>query len=232
MTRHGTFWIGWTEAQEAKWRKNYEIWMRTVYEFARKGGLVTTGDDAGYLYGSLYGFGISRELELQHEAGFQPLEVLRHATLNGAKVLGLDDRIGRVRAGFVADLLVINGNPLENLRVMSPFGHRSDVARADHQQLLVDRQAWRSDLSRRTAAGSSGRSRTAFRTTADVDEGSQGHGREGEDRAWSNHQPESTVGPGDRLQLAPPSDEPITCLPSFVKMAPVLLSKPVLLMCD
>jgi hypothetical protein len=70
----------------------------------------------------LYGFGISRELELQHEAGFHPLEVLRNATVNGAKVLGLDDRLGRVRQGFGADLLVINGNPLENLRIMSPYG--------------------------------------------------------------------------------------------------------------
>jgi imidazolonepropionase-like amidohydrolase len=121
-TRHGTFWIGWTEAQEVKWRKNYEVWMAAVREFALKGGIVTTGDDAGYLYGSLYGFGISRELELQHEAGFHPLEVLRNATVNGAKVLGLDDRLGRVRQGFVADLLVINGNPLENLRIMSPYG--------------------------------------------------------------------------------------------------------------
>jgi hypothetical protein len=34
----------------------------------------------------------------------------------------MEDRIGRVRPGFVGDLLVVNGNPLENLRVMSPYG--------------------------------------------------------------------------------------------------------------
>jgi imidazolonepropionase-like amidohydrolase len=122
MTRHGTFWIGWTATQEAKWRKNYQVWMATVLAFARKGGLVTTGDDAGYLYGSMYGFGISRELELQQEAGFSPLEVLQHATTNGAKVLGLDDHLGRIRAGYTADLLVVNGNPIENLRLMNAYG--------------------------------------------------------------------------------------------------------------
>jgi imidazolonepropionase-like amidohydrolase len=122
MTRHGTFWTGWTATQEAKWRKNYQVWMAAVREFALKGGIVTTGDDAGFLYGSLYGFGISRELELHEEAGFHPLEVIQHATVNGAKVIGMDDRLGRVRAGFVADLLVVNGNPLENLRVMNPYG--------------------------------------------------------------------------------------------------------------
>jgi hypothetical protein len=37
-------------------------------------------------------------------------------------VLGLDDRLGRIRPGFVADLLVVNGNPLENLRIMNAYG--------------------------------------------------------------------------------------------------------------
>jgi len=96
--------------------------MAAVREFGLKGGIVTTGDDAGYLYGSLYGFGISRELELQEEAGFHPLEVLKHATTDGAKVIGMEQRLGRIRVGYMADLLVINGNPLENLRVMNPYG--------------------------------------------------------------------------------------------------------------
>jgi len=122
MVRHGTFWTGWTEDQEVKWKKNYQVWMAAVREFALKGGIVTTGDDAGFLYGSLYGFGISRELELHHEAGFHPLEVLKHATSNGARVLGLQDRLGRIRPGFIGDLLVVNGNPLENLRLMNPYG--------------------------------------------------------------------------------------------------------------
>jgi hypothetical protein len=83
--------------------------------------MVTTGDDAGYIY-SMYGFGISRELELHEEAGFQPLEVIEHATWNGAKLLGMEDRIGKVREGFIADLLVVNGNPLENLKLLNPYG--------------------------------------------------------------------------------------------------------------
>jgi imidazolonepropionase-like amidohydrolase len=122
MARHGTFWIGWSATQEARWRKNYQVWMAALREFGLKGGTITTGDDAGYLYGSLYGFGVIRELELHEEAGFHPLEVIRHATSDGAKVLGLQDKIGRVRAGFTADLLVVNANPLENLHVLNPYG--------------------------------------------------------------------------------------------------------------
>jgi adenine deaminase len=95
--------------------------MDAVREFGRKGGLIATGDDAGYIY-SLYGFGIARELELHEEAGFHPLEVIEHATWNGARMLGIETRIGKVREGFVADLLVVNGNPLENLKLLSPYG--------------------------------------------------------------------------------------------------------------
>jgi imidazolonepropionase-like amidohydrolase len=120
-TNHGSYFFGWTSTEESRWRQQYRIWMDAVREFANKGGMVTTGDDAGYIY-SMYGFGISRELELQEEAGFQPLEVIEHATWNGARLIGMDDRLGKVREGFLADLLVVNGNPLENLRLLNPYG--------------------------------------------------------------------------------------------------------------
>jgi len=122
MTRHGTFWIGWTATEEARWRRTYRVWMDALREFGLKGGTISTGDDAGFLYGSLYGFGIIRELELHEEAGFHPLEALKHANADGAKVIGMADHLGRVRPGLIADLLVVNGNPLQNLRVLNPYG--------------------------------------------------------------------------------------------------------------
>lgn len=123
---HGSYFSGWTSTYEARWHRNYRIWMDALIHFARRGGLITTGDDAGYIY-SMYGFGLIRELELQEEAGFRPLEVIRHATWNGARLLGLEDRLGKVRLGFTADLLVVNGNPLENLRVLNPTGTDVDL---------------------------------------------------------------------------------------------------------
>jgi hypothetical protein len=121
LDNHGSYFIGWTNTDEVYWRENYQIWMRAVREFARRGGTVCTGEDAGFIY-LLYGFGLLRELELQEEAGCHPLEVLRHATVNGAKVLGVGDRIGRIREGYSADLALVNGNPLENLRLLYPTG--------------------------------------------------------------------------------------------------------------
>jgi imidazolonepropionase-like amidohydrolase len=121
LSNHGSYFTRWTNTMEVRWRQQYRIWMDALRSFGIKGGRITTGDDAGFIY-SLYGFGLIRELELHEEAGFHPLEVIKHATVNGATLLGVGDRLGRVRQGFLADLLVVNGNPLENLRVLNPYG--------------------------------------------------------------------------------------------------------------
>ena len=70
----------------------------------------------------MYGFGLLRELELHQEAGFNPIKVIQHATFNNARILGKETELGRVRQGFKADLIVVNGNPLENLKVLYPTG--------------------------------------------------------------------------------------------------------------
>jgi len=123
---HGSYFIGWTSTDEAYWKENYRIWMKAVRAFERRGGLIGAGEDAGFIY-KMYGFGLLRELELHQEAGFHPLMVIKHATGNNAKILGMEDRIGRIRVGFKADLLVVNGNPLEDLKVLYPTGTETVV---------------------------------------------------------------------------------------------------------
>jgi hypothetical protein len=120
-SNHGSYFFGWTSTDETFWKENYRIWMKAVMDFARKGGVVGAGDDAGFIY-QMYGFGLIRELELQQEAGFPTIKVIQHATGNNAKILGREDEIGRVRQGYRADLIVVNGNPLENLKVLYPTG--------------------------------------------------------------------------------------------------------------
>jgi cytosine/adenosine deaminase-related metal-dependent hydrolase len=120
-SNHGSYFLNWTSTDEAFWRENYRIWMDALREFARKGGTVGAGEDAGFIY-QMYGFGLIRELELHQEAGFHPLKVIQHATGNNARLLGEEARIGRVRTGHLADLIVVNGNPLEDLKVLYPTG--------------------------------------------------------------------------------------------------------------
>lgn len=118
---HGSYFIGWSSTDEVYWKENYRIWMAALRTFERNGGVIGCGDDAGFIY-QMYGFGLIREMELHAEAGFHPLKIIEHCTGNGAKILGQETRIGRVRAGWLADLIVVDGNPLEDLKVLYAGG--------------------------------------------------------------------------------------------------------------
>jgi len=118
---HGSYWFNWGTEQEVAWKENYHIWMSFINEYKNKGGRVTTGSDNGFIY-QTYGFGYIRELELLREAGFHPLEVIRSATLYGAQALGVEKELGTVEVGKLADLVVIDANPLENLQYLYGTG--------------------------------------------------------------------------------------------------------------
>lgn len=118
---HGSYWHYWGTEQEISWKKNYQLWMTFVNEYKNRGGRVTTGSDSGFIF-QLYGFAYIRELELLREAGFHPLEVIRSATLNGAEALKMDKEIGTIEVGKIADMVIVEENPLENLKVLYGTG--------------------------------------------------------------------------------------------------------------
>jgi len=118
---HGSYWHFWGTEQEVAWKKNFNLWMNFVNEYKNRGGRVTVGSDSGFIF-QLYGFAYIRELELLREAGFHPLEVIMSATLKGAEALEMDDEIGSIEIGKKADLIVIEENPLENLKVLYGTG--------------------------------------------------------------------------------------------------------------
>jgi imidazolonepropionase-like amidohydrolase len=118
---HGSYWHFWGTEQEVNWKENYQLWMTFVNEYKNRGGRVTAGSDSGFIY-QLYGFAYIRELELLREAGFHPLEVVRAATLMGAQALGMDDQIGTIEVGKLADMIIIDENPLANLKVLYGTG--------------------------------------------------------------------------------------------------------------
>ena len=95
--------------------------MTFVNEYKNRGGRVTTGSDNGFIY-QTYGFGYIRELELLREAGFHPLEVIRSATLYGAQALGQEKDLGSVEIGKLADMMIVEENPLQNLQVLYGTG--------------------------------------------------------------------------------------------------------------
>ncbi len=118
---HGSYWVNWGTEQEVEWKNNYRLWMTFVNEYKNRGGRVTAGSDNGFIY-ETYGFGYIRELELLREAGFHPLEVIRSATLYGAQALGQEKDLGSVEVGKLADIVILNANPLKNLQVLYGTG--------------------------------------------------------------------------------------------------------------
>ncbi|RUA33062.1 MAG: amidohydrolase [Bacteroidetes bacterium] len=118
---HGSYWHYWGTEEEVSWRKNYQLWMTFVNEYKNRGGRVTTGSDSGFIF-QLYGFAYIREMELLREAGFHPLEIMMSATLNGAEALGMEDKIGTVEIGKLADFVIVEENPLENLKALYGTG--------------------------------------------------------------------------------------------------------------
>ena len=79
--------------------------------FARAGGLLVAGTDPTGGGGVVPGYSNQREIELLVEGGFTPLEAIRIVTLNGAKYLGRDAKVGSIAVGKQADLVVVNGDP-------------------------------------------------------------------------------------------------------------------------
>ena len=79
---------------------------------------VVMGTDAGNI-GTLHGPSVFREMERMTLAGLTPLQVMRAATSNGAKAMGLDGQSGRIAPGWLADLVVVEANPLERITDLS-----------------------------------------------------------------------------------------------------------------
>jgi len=110
----------WTSRDEASWADAYRKWQALVRAFHDRGGRLAYGVDDPYLWNTS-GLGNVRELQLMQEAGLDALEVIRAATYTSARTLKRPD-LGFVQTGFTADLAIVDGNPLENLRYLYAFG--------------------------------------------------------------------------------------------------------------
>jgi imidazolonepropionase-like amidohydrolase len=67
-------------------------------------------------HGQMHGLDKHWEMELLSRGGFTPIEVLATATINSAKYLGLDRQLGSIETGKLADLVILDANPLDDIR--------------------------------------------------------------------------------------------------------------------
>jgi len=102
------------EKQERR-QIGYQNMLRFIRQFAEAGGMVLAGTDApGW---AVPGLGVHQEMEiLVEEVGFTPMEAILSATRNPAKGFRVLDQIGTIEAGKLADLIIIEGDPLADIR--------------------------------------------------------------------------------------------------------------------
>lgn len=96
--------------------KAFEIAMKNLKKLHDAGILIALGTDSGAMFIRAQGFSEHLELQLMTEAGLTPMEAIEVATENAAKAIHIDQNFGTIQAGKVADLLILNANPLENIK--------------------------------------------------------------------------------------------------------------------
>ena len=102
--------LGGPAADEAKWRERMATNVKVVGALYRAGVTIVPGSDTGLL-----GYGLDRELELYVQAGMTPMAAIQSATIVPARVMKLDGESGSIEVGKRADLVLVDGNPLENI---------------------------------------------------------------------------------------------------------------------
>jgi imidazolonepropionase-like amidohydrolase len=96
---------------EAQMRDRTAQSVAVIGALHRAGVIIVPGSDTG-----LVGYGLHREIELYVQAGMSPLEAIQSATIVSARAMGMDGETGTVEAGKRADLILVDGNPLQDVR--------------------------------------------------------------------------------------------------------------------
>jgi len=109
-------WSRITNNDKSVWAELFYKGMALEKKFFDAGGLLLVGTDPTGYGGVVAGYANLRAIELLVEAGLTPLEAIQVATLNGAKYLEVEDTLGTVEVGKVADLVVIAGDPSAKIK--------------------------------------------------------------------------------------------------------------------
>jgi len=105
----------WSKESFHESRKIFPVFLEIVKRFYDNGVLITSGTDVGNPW-ITPGVSLHREFELLMKAGIPALEVIKIATRNGEEALNIMEETGTIEVGKQADLVVLNSNPIENIK--------------------------------------------------------------------------------------------------------------------
>lgn len=91
--------------------------IKFVGQISKAGVRIVVGSHTWVPYAAS-GFAYCREMELLHDAGLTNMEIIQAATIENARFLRIDERLGSIEEGKIADIVLITGDPLEDIRAM------------------------------------------------------------------------------------------------------------------
>lgn len=126
-----------SQKQRDEMTVNEPLWLESVKHAYKAGVKIANGGDLGnrYAHGTN-----ARELEFLRDVGMRPMDVIRSATSVAARAIQRADRFGAIKPGLDADLLVVNGDPLKDVRILQD---RKRLARVYQNGLLVAGTDWK-----------------------------------------------------------------------------------------
>jgi len=135
-------------SERAAFREEFALGLRVTRLFDEAGVKMLAGSDACGAIWEIPGYSLHQEFDLLAEAGLSPLRILQMTTLNGAEFLGTTASMGTVEVGKQADLVLLDANPVENVK------HLHDVAGVVRAGRYYSAAAL-GDIKRRVAAAKS-----------------------------------------------------------------------------
>ena len=104
--------MGMANDSDVAWGQNIMKNCKEIVKYMYQDGItIVAGTDMGFP-----GYSLDRELELYVDAGLTPMEAIQTATITPARVMNKESVSGSIEAGKQADIIIVDGDPLENIR--------------------------------------------------------------------------------------------------------------------
>jgi imidazolonepropionase-like amidohydrolase len=103
-----------TPEGKKRWFEQDRVRKENLKLMVSRGIKIATGTDAGNI-GTMHGSSYFEEIKYMSDAGMSNMEIIKASTINGAAVLGNDKKLGSIESGKIADIVILNSNPIENL---------------------------------------------------------------------------------------------------------------------